>query len=165
MRRRLSLAVKASYAVTSALAAIDGINIGVTIFPAASPDGQFDLEHPNVLPLIRHGERIHSRFGMLARGDTPMGEALWWVLQQMVPLSESRKLILILTDGHPGTPSNARKALEEAHRSGFEICGLGIKSNAISDLLPNTSRIIHDLNELAPAMFDLLQRSLLTHNR
>ena len=78
----------------------------------------------------------------------------------MQPLSESRKIILILTDGDPDSFNVALDAIEEGRRFGIEIYGLGIMSEAISKLLPNHSRIIHDLSELAPAMFGMLRGAL-----
>ena len=43
----------------------------------------------------------------------------------------------------------------------MEVLGIGIQHPAIADLLPNTSRVIHGLGELAPAIFAMLQESLL----
>ncbi|MDD3311528.1 hypothetical protein [Pseudodesulfovibrio sp.] len=90
----------------------------------------------------------------------PLGEALWWVLQQVYPLPESRKIILILTDGDPDSFNVAFNAIEEGRRFGIEIYGLGIMSEAISKLLPDHSRTISDLSELAPAMFAMLRGAL-----
>jgi nitric oxide reductase activation protein len=78
----------------------------------------------------------------------------------MQPLTESRKIVLILTDGDPDSFPAARKVIEDGRRFGVEIYGLGITSEAITKLLPDHSRTINDLSELAPAMFGLLRGAL-----
>jgi nitric oxide reductase activation protein len=163
MRKRIKLTTQACHAVASALAAIQGINVAVTAFPAGTSldGGNSNPQGPTVCPILAHGERMHSSFSMSAAGCTPLGEALWWLLQQMLPLSESRKIILILTDGDPDSFSMARKAIEDGRHAGVEIYGLGINSDTITKLLPDHSRTIRELLDLAPAMFGLLQSALL----
>ncbi|BDQ36821.1 hypothetical protein SYK_11810 [Pseudodesulfovibrio nedwellii] len=163
MRRRIKLTTQVCHAVATALNAIDGINVGVTAFPAGtSVDGGNENNNgPTVCSLLGHGERVHSNFAISATGCTPLGESLWWTLQQVVPLSESRKIVLILTDGDPDSFNVAFNAIEEGKRFGVEIYGLGIMSEAITKLLPNHSRTINDLPELAPAMFEMLRSALL----
>ena len=48
-----------------------------------------------------------------------------------------------------------------AQKLGFEVNGLGIRDGHIGLLLPQTSRVINDLSDLAPVMFDMLQAALL----
>lgn len=159
MRRRIKLTTQVCHAVATALDVIDGINVAVTAFPAGTPtDGGNENDRaPTVCPILGHGERMHGNFALSAAGCTPLGEALWWTLQQVVPLSESRKIILILTDGDPDSLNLALDAIEGGRRFGVEIYGLGITSEAITKLLPDHSRTINDLSELAPAMFGLLR--------
>lgn len=163
MRRRIKLTTQVCHAVASALDVIDGISVGVTAFPAGIPseNGNGNAQGPTVCPVLRHGEQLHSSFCLNATGGTPLGEALWWVMQEMQPLSESRKIILILTDGDPDSFAVALDAIEESNCFGFEVFGLGIMSDAIGKLLPNHSRVIHDLPDLVPAMFGMLRGALL----
>ena len=101
---------------------------------------------------------------MRAAGFTPLGEALWWVMQRMCPLKEERKIVLILSDGTPDSIPAARCALKHAATLGFEIMGLGIQDNNLERLLPPLgmpTRTINHLPELAPAMFGMLQQALL----
>lgn len=162
MRRRIKLTTQACHAVALALDSIGGINVGVTVFPAgtAADGGNGYPKGPTVCPILNHGDRIHSNFAMSATGCTPLGESLWWALQQTLSLAESRKIILILTDGDPDSFSMAVEAIEDGRRFGVEIYGLGIMSEAITKLLPNHSRTINDLSELASAMFNILQNAL-----
>nr|WP_321512938.1 VWA domain-containing protein [uncultured Pseudodesulfovibrio sp.] len=162
MRRRIKLTSQICHAVATALDSIDGINVAVTAFPAGTPTdgGNGNGQGPTVCPILRHGERMHADFAVSAAGCTPLGEALWWVLQQMQPLSEPRRIVLILTDGDPDSSNVALSAIEDARRLGIEIYGLGIMSEAITKLIPNHSRTIHDLSELAPSMFGMLRGAL-----
>ena len=162
MRRRIKLTTQVCHAVATALDVIDGINVGVTAFPAGTPTdgGNGNDRGPTVCSILKHNERMHAGFAVSATGCTPLGEALWWVLQQMQPLPEPRKVILILTDGDPDSFNVAFDAIEDGRRFGVEIYGLGIMSEAITKLIPNHSRIIHDLSELAPAMFGMLRGAL-----
>lgn len=162
MRRRIQLTTQLCHAVATALDAIDGINVGVTAFPAGKPtDGSNRSDQPTVCPILKHGKRGHDDFAMSAAGGTPLGEAFWWVLQQMLPLTESRKIVLILTDGDPDSFNVALDAIEEGRLFGVEVYGLGILSEAITKLLPNHSRTINELSELAPAMFGMLRGALI----
>lgn len=86
-----------------------------------------------------------------------MGEAIWWALQQMVSLPESRKIILVLTDGSPDYLSNTVEAIDQGKKLGFEFYGIGIDTSSIKSILPNSSRSINNLSELAPAMFEIMK--------
>jgi len=159
----MQLASAACYAVCDALSNVPGISIGVTAFPAnTTHQGITGSTNKTVGTILKHGERLHSNFSMNASGNTPMGEALWFTMQQMGALRENRKLILILTDGAPSNHANAREAIEQGQKMGYEMYGIGIQDKEISKLLPETSRVIQNINELAPAMFSLLQGALLT---
>jgi len=163
MRRRIKLTTQVCHAVASALNAVDGISVGVTAFPAGSPTdgGNGNDQGPTICPILAHGERMHDNFAVNATGCTPLGEALWWTLQQIVPLSKSRKIVLVLTDGDPDSFTVALDAIKEGRHFGVEIYGLGIMSEAITKLLPDHSRTINDLSDLAPAMFGMLRSALI----
>ena len=163
MRRRIKLTTQVCHAVATALDSVDGINVGVTAFPAGTPtDGGNGNDHgPTVYSVLKHNERMHDNFNMSAAGCTPLGEAFWHVLQKIQHLPESRKIVLILTDGDPDSFNVALNAIEEGRRFSVEIYGLGIMSEAITRLLPNHSRTINDLHDLAPAMFSMLRSALI----
>ena len=149
----MHLASLSCYAVAKALEMIHGISVGATMFPA-------DYNTVNVCPLVRHGEHINDKFGISATGETPLAEALWWVMQTMLRLKEARKILLILTDGKPQRMEAGRVALSSVLKLRLEVYGIGINNNCISSLLPNRSRVIKSMDDLAPAMFDILQKAL-----
>ena len=151
----LRLAAMACYAVALALERIKGVNVAVSAFPAGSAhDGV------TVAPLIAHGQRVHANLDILAEGYTPLAQALWWVLQQMVLLKEERKIVVIVTDGEPDSVPAAQRVLRTAEALGFEVYGIGIQSAAIQALLPRASVGMKSLSELPEAMFMLLHRAL-----
>ena len=158
MHEKIVLARQACYAVAKSLNGIRGINPAVTAFPAFAVDD-------SVCPLMAHGTSIPPYLNIDTGGGTPLAPALWWVMQTMLPLREHRKLILVVTDGQPDLMAPTIRALEAAQKTGFEVYGIGIQDTSITHLLPKTSRCIHSLVELAPAMFTLLQTVLLQGGR
>jgi Mg-chelatase subunit ChlD len=76
---------------------------------------------------------------------TPLGESLWWVLQEFSQLRESRKIIIIVTDGEPSLPDSAKAAVKEAALMDVEVYGLGLKSESVLTLLPGRSATITNL--------------------
>jgi cobalamin biosynthesis protein CobT len=156
MVRRIHLACQACYAVASALEA-SRINVAVTAFPGAQlPNGSYTT----VSPIIRHGQKVHTSLDLGPAGGTPMGESLWWVMQDMLSLTEKRKLILVITDGDPDSTDCANQAIKQGMLAGFEIYGVGITSTAIMSLLPGRCVVVNAVTDLAPAMFDLLQHGI-----
>ncbi len=148
------LARQACFAVAVALSGIKGVNPAVTAFPAGRGTN-------NVFSLLRHGERMTGRFAVCAAGGTPLGPALWWVLQTLHAQPEGRKILLILTDGVPDSFRPCEAAINNAVRLGVEVYGIGIRHEAIRRLLPDRHKVIRRLTELAPAMFHLLQTAFL----
>lgn len=160
MQGRMGLTSQCCSALAQALIR-SGISVGITAFPgnpAASSD-------PTVVPVLRHGDRLHGNLAVEARGQTPLGESLWWVLQQLVSLPEERKLVLILTDGAPDNLLNAKEAIQAGNSVGVEIYGLGIEAPQITQLLPRTSQNINRLGDLPGAVFSLLGQALVQTRR
>ena len=154
----IKLAREACYAVVKALSGIKGINPAVTAFPAEQTDD-------SVAPLMRHGESLQPYLAVNAFGGTPLAQALWWTLQEMLPVNAERKIILILTDGIPDSVSSAQYAIDTAKRIGFEVFGIGIMSECIRQLLPKTGKSIFNINALAQTLFTILQNALLKGDR
>ena len=156
MVRRIKLTAMACYAVAKALSQLR-VNVAITAFPGAClPDGSFC----SVAPIVRHGQQVHSRLNLDPDGSTPMAEALWWTMQNMLGLRENRKVILILTDGEPDSYDATIHALRTAKDIGFEVHGIGIGSTGMEYLLPEHSRTIHRLTDLPPVVFEILTKTL-----
>lgn len=158
MYRRIHLATSACYAVASALSGIPGINVGVTAFPAPTPN-----DIPGVCPLVRHGQRVGTGFDVPATGSTPLAEALWWIAKTMLSLKENRKILLLITDGQPDNSQKALEALHMLQNLGTEVMGIAIQSPELARLLPIQANI-DNMNDLAGAIFNILGSSLI-HNK
>ena len=157
MYGRISLATSACYAVASALSGIPGINVGVTAFPADTPDNV-----PAVCPLVRHGQRVGTDFDVPASGSTPLAEALWWIARAMLSLNENRKILLFITDGRPDDTQKTLEAIHMLQNLGIEIMGIAIQSHEFTSLLPVHARI-DDISELAGSMFGILHSSIVNN--
>ena len=160
MTSRIDLACAACYSVALTLAAIPGISVGVSAFPA---DYKEDVT-ATVSPLLRHGERVVNSFGVEAHGSTPMTEALWWVLGMLSTRPEHRKVVLVVTDGYPDDPETAKETIAAALRMGMDVLGIGIDAPAISSMIPGSENIT-DIRELAPAIFRVLQHTMTEKGR
>lgn len=151
----LFIARQACFALGKVLGEIKNVNPAITVFPANS--GNKD----SVYPLLRHGQKLTDVTVQSARGTTPLAPALWWVLREMLFLKENRKIIFILTDGKPDCYKTTKDAIAKAEQLGFELYGIGIKDNSIEEILPKTSAVIMNLEELVPSVFAMLQKALL----
>jgi nitric oxide reductase activation protein len=100
-----------------------------------------------------------------AIGNTPLGEALWWVLQRLVQRREERKLVIVLTDGVPDDPAAAKEAIAAARQVGVEVYGIGIDTRHLEDLMPGASVAIDTLADLPTALFGLVGRAVLPGTR
>lgn len=149
----IRLARQACYAVVTALKTIRGVNPAVTAFPA-------DV-FGNVCQLLEHSQKLSDRFLVEANGSTPLAPALWWVMKTLFPMPEERKIILVITDGIPDNVPAVMDAIKMIRKLGMEIYGIGIKIQAIGEILPKKCRVIRSLDELAPSMFEMLQNALL----
>lgn len=161
--RKMSLGSHACYALASTLRNIKDVGIAVTAFPGGVKYlSENDISWKTVAPILLYKGRLHDRFAVRCDGYTPMAEALWWVMPQMRQLSENRKIILIISDGVPDNVDEAKNAVATHRAHGHEVYGVGIENVSLEDLLDRRyARTIYNLNELAPAMFDILRTSLL----
>ena len=160
----IALAVKACFAVASALQAIPGVSVGVTAFPGNPvPDSPEQQGHwQTVAPVLLHGQKLHTRFTMKTGGSTPMDAALWWVLQQLHSMTEPRKIVVLISDGEPDDLKLTQTAIRAVKDAGMEVYGIGIHTISIQTLLPGKgSRVINDIAELAPSMFTILHDALI----
>ena len=158
MRNKMELASLSCFGIANSLHKINGISVGVTAFPA---DSKLNQICSTVCPMLKHGQSLHANFSLRPSGSTPMGEAIWWTMQQCYSLRENRKIILIITDGKPDSVENTEKAIEHGKRLGFEFYGIGINNSNIMSILPGTSKFITKLEELTPTMFGLLEAAIL----
>ena len=150
---KIQIAREAVLATALALETVAGVQLATAAFP---------LGHKDVLPLTGFGQRVQAtlpRYGLTADGGTPLAEALWWLAWQLLRRPEPRKLALIATDGAPNDWAAAQAIITRLTAAGIELVGIGIKTGLVQMLFP-TSVTIWRLEELAPALFTLLQERL-----
>ena len=160
MRERIGLACQCCAAVAQALDQV-GISVGITTFPG----DPVRSSGATVVPVLQHGEPRHGNLLIGTSGQTPLGPALWWVLQRLLPLRQDRKIILIITDGTPDNLAATREAIRAGLAMGVEIYGLGIHAPLIGSLLPHGSSNITTIQELPSALFAMLGQALLNQGR
>jgi cobaltochelatase CobT len=162
MRHRLDIARRAALAVACALRSLTGTAVACAAFPA-----QGARNAVGVLPLTRFDERVTataSRYESLdAKGGTPLAEALWWCAAEILGRREERKIILVVTDGQPDDSDSARQIIQRCLESGIEMIGLGIEVQAVKTLFPDWC-VVQDMQQLAPALFKVLERKLTRHS-
>lgn len=159
MRGKMQLTAKVCGALAKAFESSVGINVGVTAFPANTD--KRGGSYPGVYPVVAHGERVHSLFSTSATGGTPMGEAIWWVLQRMVLLRESRKIVLIITDGYPESKESVYAAMKAGGELGIEFYGVGVEFRGITDLFSKNCCYVNKIAELSPAIFKLFKQKII----
>lgn len=153
----MEMARKACFAIIKALSGAKGINLALTAFPAENNEGVF--------PVIRHGASRQVMPALDPYGSTLLAPALWWVMRELLPQKEQRKIILLITDGVPDSVKATHQAIAQCEKLNFEVMGIGIECPGISYILPESSKVIWKLRELAPAMFELMQNALLKGGR
>lgn len=85
--------------------------------------------------------------GIRTGGGTPTAEALWLAGNRLAARRETRKLLLLITDGLPNHVDNTVHVAQMLQRSGIELYGIGIGCDAIhricrhARVLPNPSAI------------------------
>lgn len=149
-----SVAREASLAIALALEGIPGVNPAVTYFCGYSDDP--------VRSALRHGEsaRRHAhRFIESSRGYTPMAEAIWHGAFELTKTRESRRILIVITDGDPDNDLACRKVLELCGNSAIETIGIGICHSRVAKLFENNI-VINSVEDLGKTLFRLMRETL-----
>jgi hypothetical protein len=162
----INLASLTVYSRCEAWASVPGVNVAATAFPGnpTRKPGSKDLDWSTVAPMLRHGQPPHRHFGMRSSGNTPLAEALWWVMRELSSLDEPRKMILLVTDGNPDSPYEAKKAIKVAQDAGIELYGLGLGSDSVKGLMPGRNIVINNIMDMPRKLFWLLGQAM-RHDR
>ena len=154
---RIEVARRSALAAALALQSIHGTSVSCVAFG----------KQRSVTVLTGFGERVEPtahRYGAIeAEGGTPLAEALWWCASEILGRKETRKILLVITDGEPNDLDTARRIIHKYLDAGIEAIGLGIELTNIRDLFP-VSAVIHDLTQLPKALFRLLEKGF-THSQ
>lgn len=121
-----AIALDAALALTLALEQINGVSQAVSVFPGLLGKSS------KITGVLKHGEKVAKRAGAFvqsARGRTPMTEALWFGTADLLARPESRKVLIVLTDGDPDHRTTALSLISKIERAGIELIGIGIQQD------------------------------------
>jgi len=151
--RPIEMARAACYATALALQQIPGVAVAAAAFPG-------DADHDVIVmgQFARRIDRQADRFAALeAGGGTPMAEAMLWGAGELLAQRNSRRLLLLATDG-AYDEDLGRAMVLRLERAGIEALGIGIHCD-VSHLVAR-SRQISVIAELPGAMFELLLEAI-----
>ena len=99
-------------------------------------------------------------------GLTPLGEAMEIGAARLIVRTESRKIMLVLTDGHAGCEgsgsaahTHAQHVSERISRAGIELIGVGIQDQSLCAIVADTI-VVNEISELPAQLCRLLGRTL-----
>ncbi len=109
---------------------------------------------------------------MEAGGDNADSEAVWETAARLASRPESRKILLVLSDGRPSVGGNYRLQVQHLHeviqrvsKAGIEILGIGCEDDSVSQYYCEKNGsdhiVVDDIDQLAIRVFRLLRTRLL----
>lgn len=149
--QREMMASISTYALARSLRKIPGIRTDVYYYSAVT----FERA-------LSQSDHI-SRFSMMqASGGTPTGSAVENALSFFNYWDDSRKIILLITDGEAQDMEYLRYVLQVAARNNVEVFGVGIDCDAIEEVSEQIKdcKVIKHIRELPAAMFAMLRKAL-----
>ena len=153
-------ATMSAYAVAAAAQSIPGVNVGMSAFPARFANDA-DANRPGITTLLRHGQRQRELKSINASGSTPLAEAIYHVLPQLLRQQETRKILLVFTDGVPDSRETAELALRDAKALGMEIYAVSYRDVAAKRLFGEQNcAVIASIDELPGAFTNMLLGAL-----
>lgn len=159
MNNVLELAMKSSLSITAALKAIPHLSSGTALFP-----GYLDSA---VTVMTSHEQSVQNTAGyypkVVDHGYTPLLPALVWSGDALQERKESRKILIVITDGDPDNKKGCEDMLQRLRSGGIEVygLGLGVAHKTMNDLFgADNSTVINSIEELAQATFSLLENTL-----
>jgi uncharacterized protein YegL len=148
---QLEISCQALFASVSVLETIEGVSCGAVAFP-----GNYTIK-----PLKLQGRKNPDRFQLQhTGGGTPLDKGIVLARRMLDQAPRSRRIMIVLTDGEPDSWSEARLAIESAERSGIEVFGLGICTDAGKSLFTHWQSIT-SVADLPLTLMELLQARVL----
>lgn len=182
---RIVVAMQAAYALAQTLERVNIANeiVGFTTgHLSRSAMEQLHKEHQNGVRFNRHstivmpiyksfGERVtpqvkkriayqlNVQSGMNTNTD---GESLEYAALRLLPRRETRKVMLVMSDGQPvgsNAPYHLKATAKKLNQMGIETVGIGIQSNAVQSFY-DRSMVLNDVADLPAAVMGELKRIL-----
>lgn len=149
---KLETAALAGYATAEALASINGVSSAVAVFPTKT--GVDYISAFGSKPVI-NAENFNS---LSVQGDTPLSDAMSRVSIDLLQQPQTRKVLLVITDGAPNHSDQSSVVIKAAQNAGVEIMGVGIGVDL--DHLFDSWCSIDTVEDLPKALFGVLQNKL-----
>jgi hypothetical protein len=149
-------ALAAAQAFADVVRSIPQVSLGISAFPGRS--------NGEVLQLLDHGSRLEKNplWQFCVNGGTPLAEALWYAFLRVMPLTEERKVLVILSDGHPSQVGRCVSTIDLIRKSGIEVVGISLGEDNMEQLLPKDQyAVVKKAEDIAPAYFAILEKLLL----
>lgn len=147
---KAQLASKSLFSLARSLSRIRGLVFGLY--------GFFDN---HVVDILRGGDRVTPHMRIVPDGGTLCGSALKAAMQTFTASPDSRKIVIMITDGDANDGDDFDRAIARARASGVEFLGVGICDRHILDYLPEDECcVIMDLRQLAPEILRMLRKKL-----
>jgi cobaltochelatase CobT len=153
---RSAVALESALALALALAAIPGVTVAVTAFPGLEGTAE------RVTCMLGDGQSPRAAAGafiQIPRGGTPMAQALWYGAAELLLRRETRRLLLVLTDGEPDDIDEAARLLRLCRKAAIEPVGVGI-GIAVNHLFP-TAIEVTTVADLKRALFGVAEALLI----
>lgn len=166
MKHKMNPLCESALAIANALYGAKGLSLGVSVFPAACRD-EASLIVPHNSPIAPDAFTIGST------GGTPLTEALWYVIRNLIRFRQKRKIIIVVTDGGPDNPETARQIASLARNIGFETYGIGIATAGMEQEIlemkihmdelfnPRNASVITDIYSVTDAMMSIIEKTFL----
>lgn len=134
----------------------------------------FSRTYPIYMPIFKEfHERINAeikkRFAYQRKYQPMMGgnidgESLEYAAMRLAKRKEKRKVIMVLSDGFPagarGDDEHLKYMVERLTKMGFDLVGIGIKSNAVARFYDNYV-ILNEITDLPRAVMTELKKILM----
>lgn len=145
-------------------------------FVGGTPDGIRGSGWSRVEPLDMYvfkqfDERLFEAKGAMSRisacagGNNSDGEAVSNAYERLRARPESRKVLIVLSDGAPacygrGQEQHLRNVIGRIERDGVDVMGIGICSDAVQSFYPKYV-VVDDVSDLAGNVMDQMARALM----
>jgi len=100
-------------------------------------------------------------------GLTPLGEGMQIAARRLIQRPESRRILVVLTDGRAGCEAcddaavrHAQFVAQQAIKTGIELVGVGITDESLRAIVADTI-VVHRIEELPAELCKLLSRPLM----
>ncbi len=144
-----SIANASAFALNRTLYGLAGVSAASAVFAGR--------EGTNIRITADFGEKPAAPlFQVRPSGSTPTDVGLWYARAALLGRPESRKLVLLITDGSPDDTDATKAATDRLLRDGIEIVAVGIQTDAVKYIWEQYC-VVQDVGDLPRALFGCLE--------